>query len=162
MFAKVLGVSDSQSSSMFDPLGESSASYELGLLATRGLAAVRRHLAGEVLDAIDLDALSQIAGQLESSRQIVEFLTSGGEQGRGPNQASAWTFDMTLDAVIRSGRVELNSSLEEAFKTVASEIYEFIKVPSNPRAEILANFFALLIRAAAHQNTTTGETVLAL
>jgi hypothetical protein len=162
MFASSLSGMEPAQVSTLDPLGEASAAHELGLLATRGLAAVRRFSAGQEFDAIDLGSLSKISGELESSGHIVQFLTSGGQQGHGPDRAAASNFGVTVDAVVSSGRVAPDASLEQAFHAVATEIIDFATAPTQEVADLLATFFALLIRAAANQTAAIGETVVAL
>lgn len=147
--------------SSYDPLTETTEAHQLGILAARGLTASRRSLSGKALDSIDLDALSRIAGILESSGLVAEYLTSGGQSGHGPSQLAASTFDVTIDAVMAS-KAATGGSLQDALREIAQLIYQFIKSPLDALASQLAVFFSLLVRAAANQSATPGETVLAL
>ena len=99
--------------------------------------------------------------ELESSGHIAQFLTSGGQQGHGPDRAAASNFGVTVDAVVSSGRVA-HASLQQAFHAVATEVIDFAAAPTQEVADHLATFFAVLIRAAANQTAATGETVVAL
>lgn len=140
----------------WNPLGApTSEALNLGLVAARAAAAVRRQASGAALDSVDVDALEQVQRILVRTARAVEFARTSGSVGEPPSSSFATMTTLELVTEIDPTAVD-SDHLASTLNSVLEQL-DGVRAGASEVADEVVSFLGALGEAAMRHAGTTGE-----
>ncbi len=135
-------------------LGPSAQRLEIGLLAARTAAVLRRVLDGTALDDIDEEILRSAAGMLKTTAHAVEIIAAGGRLKREPGGLSFGAMAFTVE---HAAHEVAEADLAQFFRRLAQDVTKVRTASDAEAARRLLPPFSALAEVATQQAGTAGE-----